>query len=49
MTAVNDSLKRAVGLLSDLISTPSLSGDEKGTADIIEAHLKEMGHTPKRH
>lgn len=48
MTAVNDSLERTVALLRDLISTPSLSGDEKGTADIIESHLAALGHSPLR-
>ena len=38
----------AVGLLRKLISTPSVSRDEKGTADIIECWLGERGASPRR-
>ncbi|SEQ75588.1 M20/M25/M40 family metallo-hydrolase [Neolewinella agarilytica] len=36
-------------LLQSLIATPSLSRQEEGTADLIEAFLKEQGLRPNRH
>jgi acetylornithine deacetylase len=39
----------AIALLKQLISIPSLSKEEKGTADAIEAFLKEKGVAVKRH
>lgn len=35
--------ERAISLLEKLISTPSISGQEDGTATIIEEHLKQNG------
>lgn len=38
----------AVELLKKLISTPSVSRDEKAAADVLEDYLKEKGLNPKR-
>lgn len=38
----------AVELLKKLISTPSVSRDEKAAADVLEDYLKEKGLSPKR-
>lgn len=38
----------AVELLKKLISTPSVSRDEKAAADVLEGYLKEKGLSPKR-
>lgn len=38
----------AVELLKKLISTPSVSRDEKAAADVLEDFLKEKGLSPKR-
>lgn len=40
--------EEAIALLSRLISVPSVSRDEKGTADIIERWLTEKGAAPRR-
>ena len=39
---------KAVALLSQLISTPSVSRDEKTAADIMQKHIGEMGLDPRR-
>lgn len=39
---------RAIDLLSALIATPSVSRDEKATADIIEQWLTDNGASPRR-
>jgi acetylornithine deacetylase len=38
-----------LALLQSLIATPSLSRQEDGTADLIEAFLRDQGLTPNRH
>lgn len=38
----------AVGLLQQLIKTPSVSRDEKAVADLMEQQMKQWGLTPKR-
>ena len=38
----------AVELLAALVSTPSISGDEAATAEIIERFLADHGAAPKR-
>jgi acetylornithine deacetylase len=48
MTDTNTLHQQAVGLLQQLIATPSLSKEEGGTADIIEHFLKEKGIAPNR-
>ncbi len=40
---------KAVALLRELIATPSFSGEESGTADVIERALRDSGIEPKRH
>ena len=39
---------KAVALLSQLISTPSVSRDEKTAADIMQKYIGEMGLDPRR-
>ena len=41
-------VKDAVGLLSQLIATPSTSRNEKDAADIMEQTLRDYGFTPHR-
>lgn len=48
ITAPDTSLTRATELLTKLIATPSLSGSEERTADIIEEVLRDMGMQPHR-
>jgi acetylornithine deacetylase len=40
---------KAVALLRELIATPSFSGEESGTADLIERALRDSGIEPQRH
>jgi acetylornithine deacetylase len=44
----NDYLDRAVGLLRQLIATPSVSRDEAAAASIIEDELRGYGFVPRR-
>ena len=41
--------REAISLLQRLIATPSLSGDESGTADILAAELTARGVAVRRH
>lgn len=45
---MNEYLDDAVSLLRRLISTPSVSRDEKAAADVMEQHIKDCGLTPER-
>ncbi len=47
MNLSNDTAE-AIDLLRRLISVPSVSRDEKGTADILEGWLRERGVEPRR-
>ena len=40
--------EEAVGLLQQLIKTPSVSREEKAVADLMEQQMKLWGLTPKR-
>ena len=40
--------EEAVGLLQQLIKTPSVSRDEKAVADLMEQQMKLWGLAPKR-
>lgn len=46
MSGVN--IDREIALLSRLVSTPSVSRDESGTADVIYSCLAEAGASPER-
>lgn len=48
MMTQEEYVKDAVGLLSQLIATPSTSRNEKDAADIMEQTLRDYGFTPHR-
>ena len=48
MMTQEEYVKDAVGLLSQLIATPSTSRNEKDAADIMENALRDYGFTPHR-
>lgn len=48
MMTQEEYVKDAVGLLSQLIATPSTSRNEKDAADIMEKALRNYGFTPHR-
>lgn len=48
MMTQEEYVKDAVGLLSQLIATPSTSRNEKNAADIMEQTLRDYGFTPHR-
>ena len=41
----NDYTERAIGLLKQLIATPSISRDETLAADIMQDYIDKMGRT----
>ena len=48
MSTEKSSLQRALGLLQNLIATPSFSREEAATATIIEKHFENAGISPYR-
>ena len=48
MMTQEEYVKDAIGLLSQLIATPSTSRNEKDAADIMEQTLRDYGFTPHR-
>jgi acetylornithine deacetylase len=47
--SIEQLIAEAIGLLKKLIAIPSFSGEESGTADLIEGYLKSKGITAHRH
>ena len=48
MMTQEEYVRDAIGLLSQLIATPSTSRNEKDAADIMEKALRNYGFTPHR-
>lgn len=48
MNTIEEYTREAVGLLSRLIATPSVSRDERRAADLIEQYLADSGLQPQR-
>ena len=48
MMTQEEYVRDAIGLLSQLIATPSTSRNEKDAADIMEKALRNYGFTPDR-
>ncbi len=46
--AIQQMTEEAVALLRQLVSTPSVSRDEKAAADLMELQMKQWGMVPKR-
>ena len=47
MMTQEEYVRDAIGLLSQLIATPSTSRNEKDAADIMEKALRNYGFTPQ--
>ncbi len=47
-SALQQMTEEAVALLRQLVSTPSVSRDEKAAADLMESQMKQWGMMPKR-